>query len=107
MDKIHLFMDNRLKSSYVDYMDYQTFKLCVRRAGMEIKDFAGMVGLNHRSISNYSKRGEIPMHLAIMAVMMVELVKQDVDLKAVFAKSELTGRHRKKTEGGFKGKRGA
>ena len=67
-------------------MDYQNFKDCVRRAGLGLKEFAELLGMNHRSISNYSKRGTVPEHLAVIALMAMELKRRDVDLEGLFAK---------------------
>ena len=69
-------------------MDYKTFKVYVRRAGLGIKEFAHLAGMNHKSVSNYSKRGEVPTHLALLALMMVELVQLDVDLNQILTKLE-------------------
>lgn len=69
-------------------MDYQTFKVYVRKAGLGIKEFAHFAGMNHKSISNYSKRDEVPSHLALLVLMMVELVHLDVDLNNVLKKLE-------------------
>lgn len=67
-------------------MEYESFKRCVRRAGFNLKELASIVGMNHRSISNYSKHGEVPQYLAMIALMMVELDRRDVDIKAIAAK---------------------
>lgn len=74
------------KFLYFRKMEYKTFKRYVRMAGLEIKEFAGFIGVNHRSISNYSRQGRVPEHLAIIVFMMVELSRLDVDIKDVFAK---------------------
>jgi predicted transcriptional regulator len=89
---------------YYIYMDYETFKACVRRTGLEIKEFAGLIGMNHRSISNYSKSVAIPEHLALIVLMMVELRKHDIDYKVIFDKLNKMGRQaHKRREGGFRG----
>lgn len=67
-------------------MDYETFKGCIRRAGLGVKDFAAQVGMNHRSISNYSKRGSVPQYLALISLLMLELDRRDVNLQDIFAK---------------------
>jgi archaellum biogenesis protein FlaJ (TadC family) len=69
-------------------MDYQTFKVYVRRAGLGIKEFAHLAGMNYKSISNYSKRDKVPSHLVLLVLMMVELVQRDVDLNQVLTKLE-------------------
>ncbi|WP_139366651.1 XRE family transcriptional regulator [Trichlorobacter thiogenes] len=71
-------------------MDYETFKGYVRKSGLELKEFAGLIGMNHKSVSNYSKLGEVPKHVAIIVFMMVELGRLDVDIMVLFAKLEKT-----------------
>ena len=86
-------------------MNYETFKGCIRRAGLEIHEFAEMVGMNRRSVSNYSKIGVVPEHLALIVLMMVELDRHGVDLKSLVDKlNEMGRRSPKKRDGGFKGK---
>lgn len=89
-------------------MDYKTFKGYVRRTGLEIREFAELVGMNQRSVSNYSKTGVVPEHLALIVFMMVELDRCGADLKEVFARLDKIGRRPyKRREGGFRGKRNA
>lgn len=86
-------------------MNYGVFKGCVQLAGLGIKDFANYVGMNHRSISNYSKHGDVPDHLAIIALLLMELKKHDVEIGELFAKINQNGRRLKKLQKGeFKGR---
>lgn len=77
-------------------MDYGTFKDNIRRAGLGIKELAGYIGMNHRSISNYSKTGVVPDHLAIIAVMLMELKRRDVEVRDILKKIDGIGRERRK-----------
>lgn len=70
---------------YYKNMDYETFKGYVRKSGLELKEFAELIGMNHKSVSNYSKR-EVPKHIALIAFMMVELGRHDIDFMKVFVK---------------------
>lgn len=89
-------------------MTYKTFKEQVRKAGLGIKEFAALVGMNHKSLSNYSKREAMPEHLALISLMMVELERRDADLRVVFAKMDELGRRaRKGQRSGFRGKKGS
>lgn len=99
-------MDKIPQERYYGAMDYSTFKGLTRRAELGIKDFAELVGLNYRSVSNYAKTGKVPEHLGIIAFMMSELVKHDVNLRDVFRKIDELGRcDRKSQRPGFKGQR--
>lgn len=62
-------------------MTYETFKINVRKAGLNLRQFASLIDMNNRSISNYSRQDSIPEHLALISLMMVELERRDVDLK--------------------------
>ncbi len=93
------------KFMYYMTMDYRTFKKHVSSAGLEIKEFAKLMDMNHRSISNYSKCGKVPDQLALIVLMMVELWRHGIDCKEIFAKLDSMGRLvRKRGEGGFRGK---
>lgn len=89
---------------YYVHMDYKTFKGCVRKTGLELKEFAGFIGMNHKSVSNYSKRGVVPDHLALIALMMIELDRYNVDYKDLLVKlDEVESQVRKHREGVSRG----
>lgn len=67
-------------------MDYGTFKEWVRRTGLDLKGFASLLGMSHGSISNYSGRSEVPRHVALLAVMLAELDRLNVNRKDLIAK---------------------
>lgn len=67
-------------------MDYQSFKECVRLSGLGIKDFARHLGLNHKSVSNYSSRGVVPDHLALIALMLMELKRHNIPFTPIFSR---------------------
>ena len=76
-------------------MDYGTFKEWVRKTGLDLKGFAGLLGMSHGSISNYSGRGEVPRHVALIAVMMVELDRLNVNVDDLIAKLDGPGKRTK------------
>lgn len=84
-------------------MTYDEFKRHVGKAGLTIRSFAGLVKLNPASISNYAKTGEVPSHLAVIAVLLAELAEQKVNFKDVLAKADIAP---KKARGAGKGKFG-
>ncbi len=49
-------------------MDYLTFKRHIGKAGLKIGEFARLAGIGARAVSNYSSKGEVPHHHAVMAV---------------------------------------
>lgn len=77
-------------------MNYGTFKEWVRRTGLDLKEFATLLGMNQGSISNYSGRGEVPRHMALLAVMMAELDRHNVNIYDLIAKLDEPGKQPKK-----------
>jgi len=88
---------------YIPDMTYDEFKRHVGKAGLTIKAFAELLKLNPASISNYAKTGEVPSHLAVIAVLFAELAERKVNYKEVLAKAEIAP---KKARGAGKGKFG-
>lgn len=78
-------------------MPYGEFILELERAGLSIRAFAELIGMNPNSISNYSRGGELPAHLALIAVLMAELKVRGGDVRQVVGKVELAP---KKPRGG-------
>lgn len=78
-------------------MPYADFLLELEKAGLSVRAFAELIGMNPNSISNYARTGELPTHLALIAVLVAELAAQRVDYRHVMAKVELAP---KKPRGG-------
>jgi transcriptional regulator with XRE-family HTH domain len=78
-------------------MPYTDFILELGKAGLTVRAFAELVGMNPNSISNYARSGELPTHLALIAVLVAELSSQRMDYRRVMAKVELAP---KKPRGG-------
>jgi transcriptional regulator with XRE-family HTH domain len=78
-------------------MGYEGFLQNLARAGLSIRAFAELVGMNPNSVSNYARSGEVPDKLAIIAALVAELSVQRLDFRAVISKVELTA---KKPRGG-------
>jgi hypothetical protein len=60
-------------------MDYKTFKSHIGRAKLTNKEFAELVGLNTKSITNFAAKDNVPIHWAIVAVLMGELSHNEVE----------------------------
>lgn len=67
-------------------MEYKIFRRHLGRSGLTNKEFASIVGLNSKSITNYAKNGTVPSHWAIVAVLMGELVSNGKDIKDLLSK---------------------
>ena len=70
-------------------MPYADFLLELAKAGLSVRAFAELVGMNPNSISNYARSGELPTHLALIAVLVSELNAHGVDYRRAMAKVEL------------------
>ena len=50
-------------------MPYADFLEELRKAGLSVREFAELMGMNPNSISNYARKGDLPTHLALIAVL--------------------------------------
>lgn len=73
-------------------MDYEEFSRHVGKAGLTIKAFAELLCMNRVSISNLSKKGEVPVHLAVIAALMGEMADKGLDFRAVLARIKIEPR---------------
>jgi hypothetical protein len=67
-------------------MSYANFISELERAGLSVRAFAELVGMNPNSISNYARNGELPTHLALIAVLVAELGSHGIDFRQAVAK---------------------
>jgi transcriptional regulator with XRE-family HTH domain len=70
-------------------MPYGDFILELERAGLSIRAFADLIGMNPNSISNYSSGGELPARLAMLAMLMAELHSRGGDFREVVGRVEV------------------
>lgn len=73
-------------------MEYDEFLRHIGKAGLTVKAFAELVGMNRVSISNLSKKGGVPVHLAIIAALMGEMADKGLDFKPVLARIDIQPR---------------
>lgn len=52
-------------------MPYSEFTAELAKIGLSVRAFAELIGMNPNSISNYAREGELPSHLAQIALLMV------------------------------------
>ncbi|MDH7638104.1 XRE family transcriptional regulator [Sphingomonas oryzagri] len=78
-------------------MVYAEFLEELDRAGLSVRAFAELTGMNPNSISNYARAGELPTHLALIAVLVGEVRALGGDFRRAMAKVE---RAPKKPRGG-------
>lgn len=64
-------------------MSYKEFLGLLRDAHLTIGALAQLVGMNRISLSNYAKMDRVPAHLAIIATLLAEMKKRNVDFHSV------------------------
>lgn len=77
-------------------MTYKEFCQNVRKAGLTLKDLAILLRMHRASISNLSGRDEVPSHLAVISVLLVELAVRNVDIRQTLSTIDI---HPKKPRG--------
>lgn len=85
-------------------MTYEEFQRQLGKAGISVKEFAGLLGMNRNSITNCSVRGEVPSHLAVIAVLMAEMAEYQLDFKKALSRIDIAPK--KPRGGGLTGKFG-
>nr|WP_228575121.1 XRE family transcriptional regulator [Halomonas sp.] len=83
-------------------MTYKEFLRQLGKAGLTVKEFSELVGMNRNSVSNYAGRTSVPTHLAVISKLMGEMAEQGIDfrqtlegLEAVPKKPRGASKHRR------------
>ncbi|HKN27276.1 MAG TPA: XRE family transcriptional regulator [Roseiarcus sp.] len=71
-------------------MPYSEFLAELGKAGLSVRAFAELIGMNPNSISNYARAGELPTHLALIAVLVVGVSELGGDYRRIMSKVEVT-----------------
>lgn len=67
-------------------MPYVQFLAELERAGLSVRSFADLIGMNPNSITNYAGRGDVPQHIALVTVLVAEMAASGIDYRAAIAK---------------------
>ena len=62
-------------------MNYEELKRNIRKAGLDIKDFAGLIKVNPNSITNLKSKKKIPKNIGIIAVLLGEMKEAKLPFK--------------------------
>lgn len=73
-------------------MEYDEFLRHVGKAGLSVKAFAELLCMNRVSISNLSRKGEVPVHLAVIAALMGEMADKGLDFRTVLGRIKIEPR---------------
>jgi transcriptional regulator with XRE-family HTH domain len=67
-------------------MPYTEFQRLIGKAGLSIKEFAELLGIKPNSITNYSKQGVVPTHIAVIVALISTMKDEGLDFYPVFEK---------------------
>lgn len=71
-------------------MDYNEFQRNIGKAGLKLNEFANLMQMTPASLSNYRQKGLVPMHLAVIAVLLGEMADRGIDYREMLSKIEIT-----------------
>lgn len=71
-------------------MSYADFLAELAKAGLSVRAFAEIIGMNPNSISNYARAGELPSHLSLIAVLLVGVSELGGDYRKMMSRVALT-----------------
>lgn len=80
-------------------MEYSLFLQLINKAGLNINEFAALLKMNRVSVCNYSKKGDVPDHLCVIAALMAEMGDCGLDFKEAIEALNLSPK--KKRGSGF------
>ena len=74
---------------YYSHMDYREFQRQLGKAGLRAREFADLIRMSRNSVTNYSKKGTVPPHLAVIASLLGEMAEHQIEFRGVFAKLKI------------------
>lgn len=70
-------------------MTYIEFQRQVYKAGLTLNEFAELTRMNRISLSNRKKKGDVPTHWAVTAVLIAEMAERQVDFREILSRIEI------------------
>ncbi len=67
-------------------MPYTEFQRLIGKAGLSIKEFAALLDMKPNSITNYSKQGVVPTHIAVIVALISTMKDEGLDFFPIFEK---------------------
>lgn len=77
-----------LIKSWVTTVTYDDFITELNKAGLTVRRFAELMSMQPNSISNNKKKGDVPVHLAVIASLLAEMARRDIDYAPIFERIE-------------------
>lgn len=78
-------------------MDYTVFKKKLGQAGLSVNDFAELMQITGNSVSNYSSKGYVPVHLAVAVTLMSEMAYRNIEFKSLLSETHVENKPRIKS----------
>ncbi len=85
----HIGVSASIECHKIMTMEYREFLREIRKAHLTLAGFARLVGMNRVSLSNYAKRGRVPSHLAIIARLLGEMGKRNIEFQSLLQSIEI------------------
>jgi hypothetical protein len=76
-------------------VNYRDFRRHLGKADLNINEFASLIEVQARSVSNYCKKGTVPRTYAVIAVLLGEAADRGVDFRELLARFGLQVRRGK------------
>jgi len=70
-------------------MTYDEFKRQMGKAGITARELATLIKLSPNSITNYSRQGVVPSHLAVIVTLMGEMAENNLDFRPALARIDI------------------
>lgn len=70
--------------SWVNAMSYDDFIIELTKAGLSIRGFARLLGMQPNSISNNKQKGDVPAHLAVISSLLAEMASHKIAFEPIF-----------------------
>jgi hypothetical protein len=70
-------------------LSYDDFIGDLGKAGLSVRKFAELVGMRPNSVSNNSRHGKVPAHLAVIAALLAELGVRRIPIEPIFSRLDL------------------
>ena len=70
-------------------MTYAEFQRQIYKAGLTLHQFAELAKMNRISLSNQKKKGDVPSHWAVIAVLLGEMAERQINFREILSKIEI------------------
>lgn len=80
-------------------MNYEEFRRHLGKAGLTVNEFSSLISVRASSVSNYAKKGTVPLRYAVIAVLLGDAADRHVDFRDLLARFGLPTRGAQRVNG--------